>query len=141
MIQTKNIKVKNSKFYQDLGYPRDQYIIIEIKDLPLGSHLIIEGQCDYCNEIKRISYKEYNSNISRGHIKKFACSRKCGALKNKEGNLEKFGVENIQQVKEVREKTTQTNLVKFGGHPSQNLDIRMSILSIKWVKHHYIGLQ
>lgn len=127
MIKNRLIKVKNSKAYQDLGYKsNDKYIEIDIKDLSIGSQVVIESECDYCGNVKMISYKEYNSNIGRGHIKKFACSRKCGALKIKEGNLERFGVENVQQIKEVREKTKQTNLERFGGHPSQDSDIRES---------------
>jgi hypothetical protein len=129
MIKDKFIKVKNSKFYRDLGYNQNEdYIMVDIKDLPKGSHQKIECICDYCGDVKTTSYKEYNSNIERGYINKFACSRKCGAIKNKEGNLMRFGVENNQQRSDIREKVEKTNIERYGfSTPSKNKDVKESI--------------
>jgi hypothetical protein len=92
MLISKLVKVKSSKYYNNLGYNiNDRYIEIKVDDLVKGSRVIVEVSCDYCNKIKEVSYKEYNKNISING--KYSCSIKCGTLKAKETNLDKYGVE------------------------------------------------
>ena len=64
MLISKIVKVKSSKYYKDLGYNiDDRYIDINIDDLVKGSRSIVEASCDYCNNTKEITYKEYNNHI------------------------------------------------------------------------------
>jgi hypothetical protein len=128
MLITKNIIVKNSKLYKSLGYiSEDKYIDISIKDLSTGSNIKIIAQCDYCYLEKEISYKEYNRNISSNG--KYSCSYKCGALKVKDNNLLKYGVESTNSLEEIKIKQKKTILEKYGvDHVSkdENIKIRKS---------------
>jgi hypothetical protein len=119
MILSNKILVKSSKYYNKLGYDiSEKYIEIKISDLPHGSHVKIEAKCDYCINKKEISYKEYNKNISINN--KFSCSIKCGCLKSKETNLEKYGVESTNQLDSKKEKSRKTTKEKWGvDHISQ----------------------
>ena len=123
MLLSKIVKAKSSKYYKDLGYNIDEkYININIEDLPKGSNSIVEASCDYCGNIKELSYKNYNKNISING--KFSCSIKCGCLKAKETNLEKWGVESTNQLDSVKEKTRKTVLEKWGvEHISKSKEI------------------
>lgn len=113
MILSNKILVKSSKYYNKLGYDiSEKYIEIKISDLPHGSHVKIEAKCDYCINTRKISYKEYNKNISINN--KFSCSIKCGCLKSKETNLEKYGVESTNQLDSKKEKSRKTTKEKWG---------------------------
>ena len=124
MIIENKITVKNRKFYKDLGYQsQDEYIEINIKDLSIGSHILIRAICDYCNAEKKISYKDYNKNISSGG--KFSCSIKCGSLKSKESNLIKYGVESTNSLSSTKEKSRSSIIKKYGvDHISKSTHIR-----------------
>ena len=93
MILTKSVNVKvitnHIEKYRKLGYECivGDIIDIKIEDLTLGSNSIITAQCDYCNNKKSVSYKEYNRNISFNN--KFSCSNKCGSIKKKELSIKK----------------------------------------------------
>lgn len=113
MLLSKIVKAKSSNYYKKLGYNIDEkYIGIKIEDLLKGSNSIVEASCDYCGNIKKTSYKNYNKNISING--KFSCSIKCGCLKAKETNLEKWGVESTNQLDIVKDKTKKTILEKWG---------------------------
>ena len=123
MLISKIVKVKSSKYYKELGYNiDDRYIYIKVEDLVKGSRSIVEASCDYCDNIKEITYKEYNKNISKGG--KYSCSIKCGSLKAKESNLEKYGVDSVFKLDSVKSKIKETILEKYGvDHISKSKDI------------------
>ena len=113
MILSDKVKVKSSKYYKNLGYDiSDKYILVDIKDVPLGSRSVIIAKCDYCFLEKEIKYKNYNDNIKKGG--KYACSIKCGSLKAKESNLKNLGVESHFQLDEFKQKTKKTLLDNWG---------------------------
>lgn len=113
MILTKQAIVKSSKYYKELGYDiSNKYIYANIEDIPIGSRVIIRAKCDFCENEKEISYKDYNSNIKNGG--KFSCCIKCGSLKSKENNLKKYGVEHHFQLKEFKDKKNKSNIEKYG---------------------------
>jgi hypothetical protein len=113
MILSEKVKVKSSLYYKDLGYDTtDKYIFVNIKDVPLGSRSLVLAKCDYCQELKELSYKNYNDNIKRGG--KYACSIKCGVLKSKESNLKNIGVESFFQSDIFKEKSKKTLIEKWG---------------------------
>lgn len=80
----------------------------DIENLGKWSSVEIELVCDDCKVEKSIKYKLYTSyGYSNGE---YFC-RKC---KTKKNNLLKYGVENVFQLKEVKEKSRKTNISKRG---------------------------
>jgi hypothetical protein len=113
MIISERVKVKSSLYYKEKGYDiSDKYIIVDIKDIPVGSRTLVIAICDFCNLKKEITYRDYNNNIKRGN--KYACSIKCGTLKAKEGNLIKIGVESHFQLDEFKEKSKKSLIKNWG---------------------------
>lgn len=86
------------KYYEDLGYfiPREGFskgkatvkkgtkILVNISDVPLNSHVLVEYECDYCNTILPITYGDYNR---RNHNGKMYCKHCVGkVLRSGENN-------------------------------------------------------
>lgn len=104
-INNNNIKYYNS-FYSDLEI--NKFVEIDIKNLPRYSDHQIDIKCDNCNIEKSIKYKLYRSyGYNNGE---YTC-RKC---KLKLNNLEKYGVENVFQLKSVKEKSRKSVKEKYG---------------------------
>lgn len=92
------------------------------------------------------SKTSFNKNWLYGYRK--SCSAKCSQLeqntkdKRKQTTLKKYGVDNIAKLKEIKEKTTKTNLEKWG-HKStfQNIEVRnkwkKTILNKYGVEHYF----
>ena len=127
MLKKEKVKIptkgcRKIQYFNSLGYDvSGDFILVKISDLNNGSRILIDVICDYCNSENKITYKDYKRNISVGE--KYACSKKCGSLKAKETNLEKYGVENPMCLKETQEKTKKTNLEKYGVEYLQQSDI------------------
>ena len=117
MIISKVIKIKVNgqkiKRYSELGYDiSSEFINVKVDDLPKGSHYKIIAKCHYCSVEKSVTYKRYNESINKGFF--FSCSIKCGRLKSKETCLKKYGVENVSQTDDHKEKCEKTCLDKYG---------------------------
>ena len=113
MLLSEKVKTKSCVYYKDLGYDvSEKYIEVNICDLKKGSNSLVNAQCDYCDNVRDISYKDYNKNISKGG--KFSCSVKCGTLKAKENCLNKWGVESTNQLDSVKNKSRETLINKWG---------------------------
>jgi hypothetical protein len=94
----------------------------DISGLGKWSKKLIDLICDDCGVEKSISYKLYTS---YGYEEGEYYCRKC---KLKRNNLEKWGVENVFQLEEVKEKIKKTNLEKWGvENPSQNPEVNKKI--------------
>jgi hypothetical protein len=97
-------------------------LISKVDNLSLGSSKIIIAKCDYCDNEKEISFKEYNRNIKSNG--KFSCCCKCGALKVKENNIIKYGVDSTNKLADVKNKSKKTLKEKYGvNHVSQILEV------------------
>lgn len=83
-------------------------IITDIKKLGRFSKTLIDVKCDICDIDKKIMMKLYTS---YGYINSEYLCKKC---KLKRNNLEKYGVENVFQLDNVKEKSKKTNLDKYG---------------------------
>ena len=104
---------KYFKYYKNLGYDVSlKEIEIDIEHLSSGSKLKVDVKCDYCDNIKIISYCDYNKSTKNDTLK-YAC-RDCGHLKQKDLCIEKFGVDNYFKLDSVKEKIKKTNLEKYG---------------------------
>jgi hypothetical protein len=97
-------------------------IISDISKISKWSKFPIEVKCDKCGVVKEIKYKLYTSyGYSNGDWL-------CRSCKLKTNNLEKWGVENTFQLKDIKEKIKKTNLEKWGvENPSQNPEINKKI--------------
>lgn len=119
-VETK-ISSANREHYKKLGYNISDCknpIIVKIADLPLGSHIKINVKCDICGILLKMSYQNYNKNTNN-QTDICTCS-KCKTIKTKRTCLEKYGVENPNQAKEIKEKIKKTNLEKYGTEMTLN---------------------
>lgn len=124
MILTKTIVIKpNSKtlkYYKNLGYECAINSKIEIlaKQLTKGSHQIIDVKCDFCGKEKKLDYNSYWRNTK--HLNEpYSCCEKCGLEKRNKTNIDKYGVENVFETKEIKEKIKTSYLNNLGvSHPS-----------------------
>ena len=114
MIINDTIKIKvysqMLKYYRELGYniPCNGFEIdIKIIDLPKGSNVKIDCECDVCDSIKKISYFEYLKSVNNGGYYTCQC---CHHIKAEKTNLVKYGVVNVSQAKEIKDKKKETNL-------------------------------
>lgn len=141
MIITNKVTIKilksNIEHYKSvLGNEINILDVIEISpyQLTIGSNLKIDVECEICNIIKNISYRDYmkskmNKNIYLcllcSHNKtKITCLERYGVEttfkeaktmeKIKNTNIERYGYENPAQSSIVKEKIKNTNISKYG---------------------------
>lgn len=97
-------------------------ILTDTKNLGKWSNSIISVLCDNCRIEKNIKYKLYTSyGYENGEYL-------CRSCKMKKNNLEKWGVENVFQLDEVKEKIKRGNLEKWGvENISQNSEIKKKV--------------
>lgn len=107
----------NKEWFESKGFKFTKYgdiIRVKIEDLPEGSSASVEVLCDYCMEnIIPKQYKTYINQNKKSNIQKDCC-RECFSLKVVESNLIKYGVGNLFQLDEIKEKSKQTNINKLG---------------------------
>lgn len=123
----------NLNHFINLGYDvkMGDTIKIKVKDLPHGSGLKIDVECNYCHKIFKKEYRRYiktKNNICCDECKKYKmmetslakygniCSLRNEAVlnKSKETNLKKLGVEYPFQSEEILKKCRQTCIDKYG---------------------------
>lgn len=125
MILDDYVQIKlNSKIYRhylNLGYDlSNDDIFVKVQDLTKSSRSIVLVRCDYCLVEVKVTYKEYNRNISFNG--KFACCNKCGCLKKKEISLIKYGVDSPSKLEEIKNKNEKTNLERYGNRQYMSTD-------------------
>ena len=105
----------NMKYYKSIGYVDikiNDIINVSISKLPVTTNTTVSAICDFCSTIVIKPYCHYIQSISVGGG--FACSRACGQIKLKKHIIEKYGVENVFQVKNFKESIKQTLMTKYG---------------------------
>ena len=105
---------KYKKYYENLGYKYTKmgdFFYVDIKDLKEGSHAKIIAFCDYCGKETKMEYRDYIKKIS--NKEKIACSN-CKRKKSKETCIKKYGVPNVSQCEEIKNKREKTFLKKYG---------------------------
>lgn len=116
-IISKTTKVKlwgkNMKLLLDLGYQGKKGDIIDVKIEHLNkySKALIEVRCDYCGCIKTITFMHYNNCKHSNGL--YACTH-CVGYKCAETNLDKYGVLNVSQLQETKEKVAFSNIERYG---------------------------
>lgn len=101
------VNSSNKYHYLNLGYDvkNKDIIKVPIKDLTKGSGVRVEVECDVCHNRKYISYKRYLENISNHNI--FCCSRKCANIKRELTCQERYGVNHISSLDEIKIKVKE----------------------------------
>lgn len=118
MILTEKVKVKissyNFNYFKELDFDIKKGDEIEIKpeQLMRYSEVIIKVKCDNCNSENEIKNSVYNLNRDRNNGI-YSCL-KCKGNNIKKTNIEKYGVENVSQVAQIKEKKKETNLKNWG---------------------------
>jgi len=113
MILDKIVKIilnpSNINYYRKLGYNDNvkDIIYVNINYLTKGSHVVVKVCCDFCGIKKEIPY---NRLFKCGYLKKYCC-RKC---KNEQNLIEKYGVKNVFQIKEIKEKIKEIIFNNYG---------------------------
>lgn len=118
MLLTKEVEIKlnpnNIKYYKSLGYDGNfgNIIIVKTENLSKGSSAVVDVLCDYCkNEILHLTYKRYINSLKSSNK---TCCKNCKGIKIKESNLEKYGIENVSQLENIKEKKKETLLKHYG---------------------------
>lgn len=109
-----NIHVKGIfiKRYEELGYIVNTKGLntIKVKDLPKSSQVRVTVECDNCGIKKEIKIQDYYLSFKNN---KYGCN-KCKSINYKKTMLEKYGVENGFQLKEIKEQSKETKKIKYG---------------------------
>ena len=116
MIITEKVDVKiinhNINHYKSLGYDVKckDVIFVPPHHLSKGSNIEIEVMCKECGNIKKVRFQDYNySNENYGY---YSCSKCKG--KQKKFYKENYGVENVSQLQETKDKKINKSLEKYG---------------------------
>lgn len=99
--------------------------IVKIEDLSLNSHKKVEVMCDNCGKIKNVVYQSYNV-MTKNNTTEYYCNNKeCINKKRQISIQEKYGVDNVFQLEDVKDKIKETNIEKYGAeNPQQNKEIK-----------------
>ena len=127
-------KLTYEKYKKEFVYDTNKTIKVKVDDLPKNSEAYIDVLCDMCNEnITSMRYADYNKTIKKNGN---SVCKKCSYIRKKQADiayygdvyvrteefkekrkkscLDKFGVENPLQNKEILEKVHSTNMQKYG---------------------------
>lgn len=157
MILTSEVEIKlgpsNYRYYNNLGYTQNKIITVKIEHLLPTCRVMVLVECDFCKREVSTTYKNYNYNYNSFDMFKFSCCAKCTFEKTKINNLNKYGVEYINQRNDIKEKTfnnsiknqkkydidiltEDTNHVKFKYIITKEVLVTIN----KWNIEHYIKL-
>jgi hypothetical protein len=146
MIITKNIVINISKTVQITYYYKKYKILLNIGDnfvipiskIPLNSHIKIKVLCDICGKEHEIKYQTYNHN-TKNKTEKYYCSNvECMKIKRTISINKKYGIDNIFQNENIKNKIKQSNLEKYGvDNPQKNKEIKIKSENTNLIKYGY----
>lgn len=125
LIEVK-INKKNLRHYINLGYnvQYNDIIVVPPEHLTSGAHIIVNVKCDICGKIVQKKYKDY----LKTHTYDTDSCKECYSEKIKMACLNKYGVENVFQLDEVKQKTKNTFMSTYGcDHPMHNDEIKQRL--------------
>lgn len=127
MILDKTVNItsvgSNIKRLNSLGYnvKYGDHIEIPVEHLSLNSHMRINCKCDICGKEKIMTYQSYINKTK--YDNKYYCS-KCSNVKRTKVINEKYGVNNVFQLQETKEKMKKSFMEKYGvDHPNKSKDV------------------
>lgn len=117
----------NYKYYKEKGYEfkkRGDFIEVNVLDLVDGSHKPVQCECDYCGATIEIEYRDYIKN--KNNNKLLCCNNSsCISKKIEDTCMKKYGVKNIFQTQEAKDKIVETNRQNHGvDYPMQSKKIQ-----------------
>lgn len=110
----------NEAHFNNLGYfvKRNDYIEIFVKELPVGSGLKIDVQCNYCGIVFQKAYRRYLE--SKNDI----CCKSCAKIKMMNTSLLRYGNICSLRNEDVQNKSKERNVKNLGvQYPFQNKNI------------------
>ena len=116
--QTVKVKISNRtcKHYREKGYTfkkRGDIIEVNVLDLYPGSTEKVKCICDVCGKETKIRYRVFIENRKKGIL--VSCrSNSCTNKKREDTCMKKYGVKNVVQSQEVKNKMQDTNLGRYG---------------------------
>lgn len=132
---TIKVNIYNIKYYSKnkIG----DYIEITPINLPKGSGIILDVQCEYCGFKKKLSFRKYLKNTKDLKVK-YSCSNYCSVIKYKETCLSRYGVDNAYKLEENKDKMRKTCESRYGfDNPLKNKLISDKMVSTKEEKGFY----
>lgn len=120
MLLSKAVELKwNSKIkkhYVDLGYKYTKMgdtFIVDVNDLTSSSSVYVDVICDYCGKTYKKHWYRYHEENKHTTIHKDCCNE-CKKHKIVETAQEKYGVNTVFKLDNIKEKINNTNLEKYG---------------------------
>ena len=121
-VVSSNIEYYKQKFP---NVKRGDIIFVFVRDLMPGSHVEVDVICDLCGKKIKRAYRDYL--LKRKDFDMDVCCG-CKGRRAKITTLSKYGVENISQLPEIKEKKRNKSIEKFGTNcVLQNDDIKEKI--------------
>ena len=118
MIVSKITKIKisssNYKWYVEKNYGpfnKGDIIDVDVEDLTHGSSGRVDVQCEKCKSINNIQFNNYNNQLKKHNF--YVC-QKCNFEKAKKTNKIKYGCISPLTNADVKEKSKQTMIKKYG---------------------------
>ena len=139
-VNSYNKKKIEKQFGNKLNIKLNEELKIPVSLLPDGSGYKVEIICDFCKSVYESEWRKYLK-IENKKQKHSCNSKECIALKRKETNLEKWGVDNPMKSKMVKERLENKILEKWGvEHYSKTDEFKEKIKETnlaKWGVEHY----
>ncbi len=124
MYESKGIKMKKYNYEYLTEFCEENKIKLskDYSQEKLNKDYVIDAKCNSCDEgviNKKMYYFLFIPLCTK-------CTAKKRLITLEENNLKKYGVKNVFELKEIKEKLKETNLKKFGvENPSQNKDVQL----------------
>lgn len=139
MILSDKVDIKiNPSNYKRFKGKVGEVITISPFDLSKGSHVKINVKCDDCQKESKVKWNIYVKNYSNGDWL-------CRDCKRKKNLNEKYGVDNVFQLKSVKDKSKETLKSKYGVDNISKLDSvkekRKETSIEKYGVEHYMQLE
>lgn len=125
----------NRQHYIDKGYKYTkcrEKVLVKVEDLLPSSHEIVNVICDYCGK----EYKKQYVNYLKEHTNNKDCCVNCSPKKVRDYYRDNFGVDNVFQLQETKDKSKKTCLAKYGvDNPSKSDEVKAKIAESNFVKY------
>lgn len=110
------------KRYEDMGYTFTKWgdsFDLSVTDLTNSSERRVEVKCDYCGLIMSKPWHKYLSQ----HDEKYGdCCKACRKYKTKNTVLDKYGVDNVFQSEDIKNKIKDTMVERYGETNPMNVE-------------------
>lgn len=118
MIINKQVTIKivksNISYYKSVGFldiKMGDLINVNIDKLCFGCHIKVDVMCDVCGKENNIYFQKYNLNVKNGGF--YTC-RKCAHIKTQRTVKERYGVDSVTQLQNIKNKIKNTTLKNYG---------------------------